>query len=345
MCLSFNTTDLITSYKSSYTLNPFATKIVSNCWDGYSMNRTPVKISTAEAIQKLNSIQNKDKANETNETKKVSKAKKKMSKLLQKLQKENVIVMTKKHKNSMKLIKANPDLSYLYDTVASKLCALTDQNINLINTVANSLEENLTSDNINSLISNVTKAREQLVKDGQKILSGVVKMGAYSEAMMLVDDDKKKDKYQKAAINIAGSLPDVNNKGLIVSSASNSVENLDDTEREDEKAETSQENTVDNNPFDTNNLFAFQLSSNEHEKIDDISENDNSKTDDLNDEKSEISDNNNSSNQEVQDEKGEKDSEIAQVKKEVEEEIKKQKSGKKVLKDANNEVLESVLFA
>jgi hypothetical protein len=335
MYLSFNTEKSI-PYQNGYTSNPFTANVNSNnnLWNGYftTDNEKSPKMTTAEGIEKLISM--KKNTEQAKEAKKIEQEKKKMSKLLQKMQKEKAIEMTKKQSNALNLIKSNPDLAFLYDGIVTKLSAVLAQSNNLLSTVIESLDSDSTSDKLNSINTSVTKAREQLVKDGQKILSGIVKIGAYSEAMLLVEDDKKKDKYRNSAINIAQSLPDVSKKELKLSSSSNYVENIE--EPEDENIKTFQDDTADNNK-----LFALQSNNDEIEKTENISEEDNSKTNNQNDNDSEISDNSNSSKQEIKDEN---DFETEQVKKEVEEELKKQKSGKKVLIGADNKALKSVLF-
>jgi hypothetical protein len=275
-------------------------------------------------------------AKKSDEAKKVEKEKKKMSKLLQKMQKEDVIKMTKKQGNAMKLIKANPDLAFLYDGIVTKLSAVLAQSNNLLGTIIESLGSDLTSDRLNSINSSVTKAREQLAKNCQKILSGITKIGAYSEAMMQVDDKKKKDKYQNAAITITESLPDVSKNELKLSSSSISTENIEDAEEtRDENVEISQENSTDKE-----NPFASQTNNDKQQVTENNTEDKTSKSEDIDDESSE-SNVNNSSNQETKDEK---DSEVENLKQEVKEEIKKQKTGRKILKDADDKILSSVLF-
>jgi hypothetical protein len=342
MYLSFNT-EKATSYQSSYTSNPFATKVNSNntLWNGYftTDNEKSSKMTTAEGIEKLNSM--KKNTEQAKEAKKVEQEKKKMSKLLQKMQKENAIKMTKKQSNALQLIKANPDLAFLHDGIITKLNAVLAQSANLLSTVIESLDSDLTSDKLNSINSSVTKAREQLVKDGQKILSGIVKIGAYSEAMLQVDDKKKKDKYQNAAITIAGNLPDVSKQEVKLSSSSNSVEDIENNEETDsENIEISQENSTD-----TINPFASQTDNDEQQVTENVTEDKTSKSEDVedtDDTDDELSDN--VSNSTKQESKDEKDSEVETLKQEVKDELKKQKTGRKIIKDANDKILSSVLF-
>jgi hypothetical protein len=190
----------------------------------------------------------------------------------------------------------------------------------------------------------MTKSAEQLSKNAQKILSGLVKIGAYSEAMLLVNDDTKKEKYRDIAVSIESTLPDVSKLDIqsgAGSSTENEIESAYDTENStDETNETTSagnDNNVpelntsgsDDNPFAMTNITS--------ETSDNTISSSDSTVDDTSDDNSETAD---------KTEKTDSDDtkELSQLKDEVKDEQKKHKA-KNYLTDSFGNILSSVLFS
>ena len=104
--------------------NPFATAPAKtdnvNMWDKFKAENAQdvEKMSTVDAMAKLNAV------NKPQDAKKV-KAMEKMSKLSKAMQDKNFLNLTQKHFDAFKLLEANPALRDLADTLDEKCCKTT----------------------------------------------------------------------------------------------------------------------------------------------------------------------------------------------------------------------------
>ena len=213
-----------TSYsgQDSYVSAP-AAKVYENPWTKYfssSENSSvqPVKqVNTYDAMAQLNALNEAEKAQKpetssaqnSKETEKKEKAQKKLSKLSEALQNNKSFEMNQKHNDALNMIENNPDLASLAKPIKEKLASVFNQSAFLQSKVLlTQSQSDLTADKILGVVNEVKQMFAQLQKDWQKITSGLIKTGAYSEAMMKVDDDEKKDKYKAKAYEIVASMPD-----------------------------------------------------------------------------------------------------------------------------------------
>jgi len=192
-------------------LNPWSKYFAS-----YSQSGTNDDIKPYDAIAQLNELQNQQKTDETKskktnntaETKRKEKAKKKLAKFSQNMQKDNSMSITKKHANAMTMILRNPQLTHLVSAIEGKIVAKTMQEVYLIQKAEVSQQQDLTADELENLVSSLQQKLSQLKNDWKKISSGIMKAGAYSEAMMRVDNDDKKSEYAQLAENVVAGMPD-----------------------------------------------------------------------------------------------------------------------------------------
>ncbi len=225
--------------------NPFATAPVktnkANMWDVYKADgaKEVKNISTVDAMAELNAI------NKPQDTKKI-KAMEKMAKLSKSMQNKNFLNLTQKHMNAFKLLDANPALSGLVGKLDEKLIGITSQNVYLIQKLELSSMQDLSADEINKICNDISKAAKDLEQDAKKIRAGILKAGAYSEAMMKIDDPDKKAKYEKLANETVQNLPDAfKNKA----EAAEVQDQLDELNGEDGVEEQSADEFEENNDF------------------------------------------------------------------------------------------------
>jgi hypothetical protein len=319
-----------------YTTNPFKKNFMcfvnNNLWDNYSTTNTKrdEKVKSSEAITYLNNIQNKENAQKVTpknaeEITKKTVATKKLDDLFKKLQKKEYVQITEKHQSAIKLLQENPALSALKDSILAKLGAVGERSLGLLEALSQARCEDLNSTKINSVIRVVKDASEQLMKDAQEILAGLVKVGAYSEAMLRVNSDDKKHKYEEMARKIAEGLPDPSKEQDInISSSSESI---------------AEEEVI--NPFGDENSnneisLAVQTEIQELNNKQDITDESESPEENVN----EVSENISSKGQD-------KESDLDKIKKELVKDIKKEKgeqAGDEVLKDALGSSMKSLLF-
>lgn len=225
--------------------NPFTTTPVNtnkaNMWDVYKADgaKDVKNISTVDAMAKLNAV------NKTQDVKK-AKAMEKMSKLSKSMQNKDFLNLTQKHMNAFKLLDANPALSGLADTLNEKLSGINAQNLYIIQKLELSSVQDLSADEINKICNDISKAAKDLEQDAKKIKTGLLKAGAYSEAMMKIDDPEKKAKYEKLANETVKNLPDAfKNK----EEAAEVQDQLDELYGEEDVEEQSMDEIEENNDF------------------------------------------------------------------------------------------------
>ena len=220
--------------------NLFATAPVStnkaNMWDVYKADgaKDVENLSTVDAMAKLNAINNPE---DVKEAQKKAKAMEKMAKLSKTMQDKNFLNLTQKHMDAFKLLDVNPALSGLTGELYEKLIGITSQNVYLIQKLELSSMQDLSADEINKICNDISKAAKELEKDAKKIRAGILKAGAYSEAMMKIDDPEKKAKYEKLANETVKSLPDAFKNKAEAAEVQDRLEELNGGEDVEEQAE------------------------------------------------------------------------------------------------------------
>ncbi len=238
--------------------------VQTNMWGKYfaALNRDKQATATNpyDAMAKLNNYYNSQKVDSAVETEtqdleetqniqaqkpvdpKIGVAKGKLGKLTKALSKCDFPKVTEKLDNSIKLLQANPELSYLAAGFKERLGAAAEKFSNLISKGMNSINNNdLDASELNQLIDKIKEEAKQLQSDWKKVVSGYVKAGACSEAMLLVNNDKNKEKYRNGAIEAVADLPNFKVDG-------NSTPNTQTTGEADENQnpETTQDDFTDN---------------------------------------------------------------------------------------------------
>lgn len=220
--------------------NSFATAPVNtnkaNMWDVYKADgaKDVENLSTVDAMAKLNAINN---PKDVKEAQKKAKAMEKMAKLSKTMQDKNFLNLTQKHMDAFKLLDVNPALSGLTGELYEKLIGITSQNVYLIQKLELSSMQDLSADEINKICNDISKAAKELEKDAKKIRAGILKAGAYSEAMMKIDDPEKKAKYEKLANETVKSLPDAFKNKAEAAEVQDRLEELNGGEDVEEQAE------------------------------------------------------------------------------------------------------------
>lgn len=196
----------VTTGRNVYATAP-ASNNVKNLWDGYAETKgsDTAKMSTIDAMATLNAV---NKTENTKDVQKKSKAMERMAKLSEAMQNKDFLKLTQKHSDALELLKANPALSGHVKTLEEKLQGITAQSVYFIQKLELSSGQDLSADEINKICSEITNSAKKLEKDAQTIKMGILKAGAYSEAMMKIDDPEKKAKYEKLANETVSNLPD-----------------------------------------------------------------------------------------------------------------------------------------
>jgi len=219
--------------KQSATTNPYdAMAKLNNYYSSQQVNTTE-QTGDIEA-QEVEDVQKAEKPKPVDP--KVGIAKGKLGELTSALSKSDFPKVTERLDSSLKLLAANPELSYLTSDFKDKLSGAATKFGSLVTMgMASIKDQNLTASELNQIIDKIKDEYKQLQADWKKVVIGYTKAGAYSEAMLLVNSDKNKDKYQKGAIEAVANLPDFK-------ADANSVQNTQQTDAADNNQETDAEN-------------------------------------------------------------------------------------------------------
>lgn len=336
--------------------NPWAKYFASNAEENSKV--TAVKqVNTYDAMAQLNAMQEAEKSGKTTSVEegkdadKKAKAQKKLAKLSKALQKNDSFKLTQKHIDALNMLKNNPDLAGLNKMAKEKIDSVSNQNAFLLSKVMlTQNQQDLTADNILSVVNDVKQMFTQLQKDWQKIASSLIKAGAYSEAMMKVDNSDKKEKYKSKAYELVLSMPDAFRNKAEAQAVEQELEELEAQETENDGEISENDNDLEGNCPEVNveqssesNPFAI-ADENKTPQVEetDAAEYDLEEDDDAVDDTAELS----------QAPAEEKDDELEDLKKEVKKELKKQKQGNKtntnfveLYNKAKVESLNSVLFS
>jgi hypothetical protein len=328
----------------SSTTNPFSKSQVNVTgnnvvWNGYfASNKKSGKVSTIEAIEQLNKMKESESVQKTNpkdveEASKKTVATNKLNKLFKIIQNQDFLKITEKHQNAIKILKANPATGALEKAFSNKLEAVNSRSMNLLETLSEALSSDFDAAKINEIAKVAKEATEKLMKDSQKILAGLIKAGAYAEAMLRVNSKEKKNEYENLANEVVEGLPDPSkdSEGTIFA-----------TNTETEDIDTSEE--TNNNPFgEDSGMLAQEITS------DILSVNtDEKKTDEQTDEQT---DDNEIIEEEISTttENDESDKVLDKIKKDVVEELKKENGDDKLnlepIKDEEGKTITSLLFS
>lgn len=225
--------------KQTTATNPYDSMAkLNNYYNSQNMNA----VKSAEEIE----TQDIDETQEVQAQKpvdpKIGIAKGKLGKLTTALSKSDFPKVTQKLDNSIKLLLANPELSYLAAGFKEKLGAAAEKFSNLISKGMDSLsDDNLNASELNQLIDKIKDESKQLQSDWKKVISGYTKAGAYSEAMLLVNNDKNKNKYKEGALEAVADLPDFR----VEQNSAKSAASADETDN-NQDVETNPDNSTDN---------------------------------------------------------------------------------------------------
>jgi hypothetical protein len=317
-----------------YSSNPVAHTQTENPWVAY-FNKTnsqqKSQVSTSDAISQLNAMHEQEQVNgekklspeEAKEAKKKADAQKKLAKLTEQLEKNSVVNITQKHINALNMINDCSQLQHLVPVLNEKILGAANQSSFMLNKLALAqMKGDMDSSQILKVVEEVKKTYEELKQNWKKISKGVIKTGAYAEAYVKVDDDKKKEKYEKEANKIVASLPDAFKNESEAAAIESEIEELNKSKESDtNEASLEAENLsgedvsaqVEDVPVETTqepeNPNPFASSDKESEDVEEESNDDSA---DLN------------ANSSEKDKTSEDDPEIKDLKKEVQEELKKQ---------------------
>ena len=317
-----------------YTSNPVAQTQTENPWVAYfNQNNSQQKpqVSTSEAISQLNAMHEQEQVNggkklspeEAKEAKKKADAQKKLAKLAQQVEKNNVVNITQKHIDALRMIKDCSQLQHLGQELNEKILGAADQSSFILNklTLAQ-MNGNMDSSQILKVVEDVKKSYEELKQDWKKISNGVIKTGAYAEAYVKVDDDKKKEKYEEKAIEIVASLPDAFKNESEAAAVESEIEELNKEKASDTNEPSSEVENVSGEDVSTVVEDVPVQESQEAESPNPFASSD--KETEGSDKESNVDTSTSNAGSSEKSEKIEEDSEIKELKKEVQKELKKQ---------------------